>query len=373
MSLDRARVKLAKAQLALVQALTGRTTVLADFDKSRWWAAADALLQKRARQVDRAWPSLRRVLDPRFLERFAEFAATATIPGRGGPLADGRGFIRHLEGRDELPAEVRLEAFAVDLRYASVCDGLAPRRLPTIRVGWSSRDRRLVLAVFIPWVGEYCFSLALFPVSSDRTRTPHYLSNRHRDGTDRERGCAGESGGTSFAPPSAARILQFTEEALMATHNHQDKPDRNPDPLTGEPGSHPVGVGLGTTGGALAGAAIGSVAGPAGAVLGGIAGGLTGKGMAEAFDPTIEENYWRLHYQDRPYVKHGSSFDEYAPAYRYGWESQGRYGERSFDEVEADLEREWSGVDATSPVDWVIAREAARDAWNRVKNAGRRN
>lgn len=163
----------------------------------------------------------------------------------------------------------------------------------------------------------------------------------------------------------------------MTKRNHQDKPDRNPDPLTGEPGSHPVGVGLGTTSGAVAGAAIGSVAGPAGAVLGGIAGGiaggLTGKGMAEAFDPTIEENYWRLHYRDRPYVKQGSSFDEYAPAYRYGWESKARYGDRSFDEVEADLEREWSSVDATSQVDWVIAREAARDAWNRVNNASRRN
>ena len=38
--------------------------------------------------------------------------------------------------------------------------------------------------------------------------------------------------------------------------------DTNPDPITGEPGSHPVGTGLGAGGGALAGAAIGSVAGP---------------------------------------------------------------------------------------------------------------
>ncbi|MBL8797282.1 MAG: hypothetical protein JNM56_25490, partial [Planctomycetia bacterium] len=118
----------------------------------------------------------------------------------------------------------------------------------------------------------------------------------------------------------------------MAKRNH-DQPDRNPDPLTGEPGAHPVGVGLGTTAGAAAGAAIGSVAGPAGtvvgAIAGGVAGGLTGKGMAEAFDPTIEENYWRMHYQERPYVPPGASFDDYAPAYRYGWESKARHGDRS--------------------------------------------
>jgi hypothetical protein len=43
------------------------------------------------------------------------------------------------------------------------------------------------------------------------------------------------------------------------------KKDRNEDPITGEPGSHPVGVGVGTAGGAAAGAAVGAV--PAGAPI----------------------------------------------------------------------------------------------------------
>jgi phage tail tape-measure protein len=68
----------------------------------------------------------------------------------------------------------------------------------------------------------------------------------------------------------------------------------NRDPITGAPGAHPVGVGLGAAaGGIAAGAAAGTVtAGPVGTVVGAavgaIAGGLGGKAVAEHFDPTLE-------------------------------------------------------------------------------------
>lgn len=72
--------------------------------------------------------------------------------------------------------------------------------------------------------------------------------------------------------------------------NDNKKHDSNPDPITGEPGAHPVGVAGGSTGGALAGAAIGAVGGPVGAAVGGaigaVAGGLAGKGVAESVNPT---------------------------------------------------------------------------------------
>jgi phage tail tape-measure protein len=69
----------------------------------------------------------------------------------------------------------------------------------------------------------------------------------------------------------------------------------NLDPITGAPGAHPVGVGLGAAaGGIAAGAAAGTVAaGPVGTVVGAavgaIAGGLGGKAVAEHFDPTVAE------------------------------------------------------------------------------------
>ena len=64
-------------------------------------------------------------------------------------------------------------------------------------------------------------------------------------------------------------------------YDSSDKPgsnelDRNPDPITGAPGSHPLGTGIGTGSGALTGAALGMIGGPVGAAIGLIAGGITG-------------------------------------------------------------------------------------------------
>src|SRR5438270_13023208 len=101
----------------------------------------------------------------------------------------------------------------------------------------------------------------------------------------------------------------------------------NRDPITGEPGAHPVGTGIGAVaGGAAAGAAGGAMAGPVGAavgaVVGGVAGGLAGKGVAESIDPSAEDAYWRENYASRPYHDQTTSYDEYRPAYRYGWEAR---------------------------------------------------
>ena len=99
--------------------------------------------------------------------------------------------------------------------------------------------------------------------------------------------------------------------------------DRNLDPISKEPGSHPVGTGVGAAvGGAGVGAAAGMVAGPAGAlvgaVAGAVAGGYGGKAAAEAINPTAEEAFWRDNYQSEAYYQDGRSFDDYAPAYRLG-------------------------------------------------------
>ncbi len=147
--------------------------------------------------------------------------------------------------------------------------------------------------------------------------------------------------------------------------------DTNRDPLSGEPGAHPLGTGLGAAlGGAAAGAATGTVAGPigtiVGAALGAIVGGLAGKSVAETLDPSLEDAYWRVNFADRPYVAAGSTYDDYGPAYGYGVASYGRYQGRSFDELEANLARDWSSARGASNLDWALARNAARDAWTRA-------
>jgi len=150
--------------------------------------------------------------------------------------------------------------------------------------------------------------------------------------------------------------------------------DANPDPITGEPGSHPVGTGLGSAGGAAAGAAVGAaVGGPVGALVGGVAGAVAGGGaghaMGEGVNPTVEEGYWRENYVKRPYARPGSKFEDYYPAYKYGWESASRptYKNRKFDEVESDLGRGWDKAKGTSRHTWEDARMATKDAWHHVR------
>jgi hypothetical protein len=167
----------------------------------------------------------------------------------------------------------------------------------------------------------------------------------------------------------------------------------NPDPLTGEPGSHPVGTGIGAAAGGATGAAIGAVGGPigaaVGAVIGAVAGGFAGKGVAEMVDPTAEDAYWRENHRQQPYAAEERSFDDYAPAYRTGYSGY-REG-KSFDEAEADLRMQYeggpqrSGEEASAerrdpavnpgtmpggsqpnPLRWDDAREAARAAYERV-------
>jgi phage tail tape-measure protein len=166
----------------------------------------------------------------------------------------------------------------------------------------------------------------------------------------------------------------------MDQKNRTDDPARNPDPITKAPGSHPVGTGVGAAAGGVAGvagavaagAAMGSVVGPVGtaigAAVGAVAGGLVGKGVAEAIDPTVEGEYWRENYRNRPYATAGQPYDEYAPAYQYGWESRAKHADKSFDDVEEDLARDWDRAKGKSKLGWDTARQASRDAWDRVSS-----
>jgi hypothetical protein len=142
----------------------------------------------------------------------------------------------------------------------------------------------------------------------------------------------------------------------------------NRDPISGEPGSHPVGVGAGTAiGGAAAGAAAGTAVGPVGtvtgAVAGGIVGAIAGKAVAERINPTEEDAYWQANYRTRPYATGQTDYNVYRPAYRYGWETRGTYPGRQFEDVEPELRAGWG---STSNMKWVDARPAVRDAWERI-------
>lgn len=155
--------------------------------------------------------------------------------------------------------------------------------------------------------------------------------------------------------------------------------DANRDPITGAPGSHPIGVGAGAVaGGAAAGAAAGTVAGPIGTVLGAavgaIAGGLAGKAVAEAIDPTAEDAYWRENYTSEPYYEAGRGYDDYDAAYRAGYETYGSFDRpRTFDEVERDIEAAYLKRRNREDLTWDDAKRPARAAWDRADRIATRS
>lgn len=152
----------------------------------------------------------------------------------------------------------------------------------------------------------------------------------------------------------------------MANSEH----DANRDPISGEPGAHPVGTGIGAAGAGAIGAAIGGVVGgPVGAVvgsvIGSVAGGLVGKGAAEAVNPTEEDTYWQDNYASRPYVEPDTSYDAYQPGYRTGYEGYNRYADtdKTFDEIEPELQSHYEQNYGSSGMPWEKAKNAARDAY----------
>jgi len=154
----------------------------------------------------------------------------------------------------------------------------------------------------------------------------------------------------------------------MAAEDREER-DLNRDPITDEPGAHPVGTGVGAAGGAVAGAAAGTIGGPVGTLVGGVigavVGGLAGKAAAEAVNPTAEESHWRDNYTREPYYEQGRSFDDYGPAYMHGVRGRMEH-ETDWDAAEPRLASEWSGASAGSGLSWDQARPASRAAWDRV-------
>ena len=99
--------------------------------------------------------------------------------------------------------------------------------------------------------------------------------------------------------------------------NDKMRDPANRDPITKAPGAHPVGVGVGAAvGGAAAGVGeplplplparqrdrwlvlAGTIIG---AAVGAVVGGLAGKAVAEHYDPTVEDAYWRQRHTEEPY------------------------------------------------------------------------
>lgn len=99
----------------------------------------------------------------------------------------------------------------------------------------------------------------------------------------------------------------------------------------------------------------------------------SGYNAAKGADATVETKYWKDNYASRPYANGSDGYDEFAPAYRYGWESFGHRSNKpgvTFESIEADLGRGWDKAKGTSKLGWDKAKVATQEAWNRVAKAG---
>jgi uncharacterized protein YcfJ len=136
---------------------------------------------------------------------------------------------------------------------------------------------------------------------------------------------------------------------------------------------HSIGAGAGAVGGALTGAAIGSAAGPAGtlvgAAVGGVVGAKAGDSIAEAVNPTEYNEHFKSNYVSAPYYTAGRDWNDYEPAYKYGYDTYGQYRGRRFEDVESDLERGWDKTKANSRLAWSDAKGAVRDGWHHIERA----
>lgn len=78
----------------------------------------------------------------------------------------------------------------------------------------------------------------------------------------------------------------------------------------------------------------------------------------------LEETHFRNHFRDAAYYSTGRDWNDYAPAYRYGYAARAAYRGRRFIDVEHLLARDWNGRKGASRLLWAEARGAVMDAWH---------
>ena len=86
-------------------------------------------------------------------------------------------------------------------------------------------------------------------------------------------------------------------------------------------------------------------------------------------DFAAEDRFWRENHGKSSYATKEDVYDDYAPAYRTGYEGRGRFTGKRFEDVETDLKTSYESIKGKSKLGWEKAKSAARAAWDRVERA----
>ena len=150
---------------------------------------------------------------------------------------------------------------------------------------------------------------------------------------------------------------------------------------------HVFGAGAAALTGGAAGGALGMlVGGPVGLAVGAAAGGalgaLAGDRAAEASEVPGDiahavgprEDLGRFHqvFHTMPYYVSGMTWDDYAPAYRYGIATYAEGSGHTFLAAEPALEMGWEAARDDSRLLWSEAREAVAHVWRWYDEASHR-
>ncbi len=124
----------------------------------------------------------------------------------------------------------------------------------------------------------------------------------------------------------------------------------------------------GVNGGAREEGLIGLAAGPLGAMLAAGGAGHAGNKIAQRIGEAPEWGVYMRHFADQfrcaGYYRSGFEWQDYRPAYHYGYEHYTRNPGRPFDDIAPDLRRNWGLARAGSRLTWEDACEAVRDGWD---------
>ena len=77
-----------------------------------------------------------------------------------------------------------------------------------------------------------------------------------------------------------------------------------------------------------------------------------------------EDNWWRNNFTSRPYAT-GRNYEDFRPAYQYGFESGQHHLGRKWNDVETDLRSGWEKFEGKKGAGgtWESVKDAVKDAW----------
>ncbi|HYC44951.1 MAG TPA: hypothetical protein VED01_05645 [Burkholderiales bacterium] len=86
---------------------------------------------------------------------------------------------------------------------------------------------------------------------------------------------------------------------------------------------------------------------------------------AGAWD-TAEGTYWRGQFEREPYFQKDMTWEDYEPAYRFGYDWHAKHHGRKWEDMESDMASNWDKFKAKSRLKWEHAKHATRAAWDRM-------